>query len=124
MMRHRSQRRCQATLWADHAAVSRNWAIAQVLIDITSKRKTLVSWFRSQKLEDVVGANLVAKKALLEIIIAYERLVWIFNQLAHTMLNDAKPQAKPTPRAPAAKQKLQLDTAANESWPRTRVVTP
>ena len=105
-------------------AESRNWASAQVLIDITSKRETLVSWFRSNKLEDVVGANLAAKKTLLEIIVAYERLVWIFNQLAHTMLNDAKPQTKPTPRAPATKKKLTLDTAANESWPRTRVVTP
>lgn len=105
-------------------AESRNWASAQVLIDITSKRETLVSWFRSNKLEDVVGANLAAKKTLLEIIVAYERLVWIFNQLAHTMLNDAKPQTKPTPRAPATKKKLTLDTAANEPWPRTRVVTP
>lgn len=105
-------------------AESRNWASAQVLIDITSKRETLVSWFRSNKLEDVVGANLAAKKTLLEIIVAYERLVWIFNQLAHTMLNDAKPQTKPNPRAPATKRKLTLDTAANEPWPRTRVVTP
>lgn len=105
-------------------AESHNGASAQVLIDITSKRETLVSWFRSQKLEDVVGANLAAKKNLLEIIVAYERLVWIFNQLAHTMLNDAKPQTKPTSRAPATKKRLSLDTAANESWPRTRVVTP
>ena len=105
-------------------AESRNWASAQVLIDITSKRETLVSWFRSQKLEDVVGANLAAKKNLLEIIVAYERLVWIFNQLAHTMLNDATPRTKPAPHAPAKKNKLNLETAANDTWPRTRIVTP
>ncbi|MBI3776980.1 MAG: Na/Pi cotransporter family protein [Gammaproteobacteria bacterium] len=107
-------------------AENHNWAGAQVLIDITSKRETLVSWFRSNKLEDVVGANLAAKKTLLEIIVAYERLVWIFNQLAHTMLNDAQqPQQQPAAvRKSAAKRKLDLDSAANESWPRTRVVTP
>ena len=108
---------------------SHDWASAQVLIDITSKRETLVSWFRSKKLEDVVGANLAAKKTLLEIIVAYERLVWVFNQLAHTMLNDAPPpQTKSSTRNKSAKkadnQKFDLDVAANESWPRTQVVTP
>lgn len=108
------------------------WANGQVLIDITSQRETLVSWFRSKKLEDVVGANLAAKKTLLEIIVAYERLVWVFNQLAHTMLNDA-PLAPSKPRVsgetpkkskPTEKKKLDLDVAANESWPRTRTVLP
>lgn len=105
-------------------AENHNWASAQVLIDITSKRQTLVSWFRSNKLEDVVGTNLVAKKTLLEIIVAFERLVWIFNQLAHTMLNDAQQPPPATVSKTTVKRKLDLDSAANESWPRTRVVTP
>ncbi len=101
------------------------WASAQVLIDITSKRETLVGWFRSKKLEDVVGANLATKKILLEIIVAFERLVWIFNQLAHTMLHDAhEPQAKLATPPPAEKKRLALDIPANEPWPHTRVVTP
>ena len=107
-------------------AENHNWASAQVLIDITSKRETLVSWFRSKKLDDVVGANMAAKKTLLEIIVAYERLVWIFNQLAHTMLNDAhKPQPAPAATSSVAKKKkVDLEHAANESWPQAQVVTP
>jgi len=106
-------------------AENHNWASAQVLIDITSKRETLVSWFRSKKLEDVVGANLAAKKTLLEIVIAYERIVWIFNQLAHTLLNDAhRPQPTPVATSAAAKRKLDLELPANESWPQAQVVTP
>jgi hypothetical protein len=107
-------------------AENHNWTSAQVLIDITSKRETLVSWFRSKKLEDVVGANLAAKKTLLEIIVAYERLVWIFNQLAHTMLNDAhKPQPAPVATSPVVKKKkLDLESPANESWAQAQVVTP
>lgn len=102
-----------------------DWASAQVLIDITSKRETLVSWFRSKKLADVVGANLAAKKTLLEIIVAYERLVWVFNQLAHTMLNDAQvPKSQSGVRKGTPKKNLDLNVAANESWPRTQVVTP
>ncbi len=96
-------------------AENHNWASAQVLIDMTSKRETLVNWFRSQKLQEGVGVNLEAKKVLLEIIIAYERIVWIINQLAHTLQNDAHlPRSKP-----AATHELELETAANESCPRT-----
>ena len=104
-------------------AENHNWASAQVLIDMTNNRETLMSWFRSQKVQEVVGTDLTAKKALLEIVIAYERIVWIINQLAHTLQDDAHlPQSKPVINEPGEHRDLDLDNAANKFWPRRQAI--
>lgn len=104
-------------------AENHNWASAQVLIDMTKNRETLMSWFRSEKVQEVVGTDLAAKKALLEIVIAYERIVWIINQLAHTLQDDAHlPQSKPVIDEPDKYRDLELDNAANKFWPRKQAI--
>lgn len=71
---------------ANSAIQARNDTVANSLAHMTSQTKKLASWFKPETQKKGGGGGLQGRKAILEIIMAYERIVWTINQLAHTLL--------------------------------------
>ena len=63
-------------------------ASAYLLIEMTEHRETLLSRVKPRHLAMDGGIAIDTKKILLDIVVYYERIVWILNKMAHTMAKD------------------------------------